>query len=54
MPYHIRLGGEPVGLEALQGHPLDRQASVALLPNTVVFLVQDVTCQAEVSHLDCE
>lgn len=38
-PYHIGLGGEPVGLQALQCHPFDWQASMAMLANTVVFLV---------------
>lgn len=39
VPYHIRLGGESVGLKALQGHPLDRQASMAVLSDAIVFLV---------------
>ena len=53
-PHHVRLGGESVGLQALQCHPFDREASVAVLSNTVVFLVQDITSQAKVSHLNCE
>ena len=53
-PHHIRLGGESVGLQALQCHPFDREASMAMLSNTVVLLVQDTTGQAKVSHLDCE
>lgn len=53
-PHHVGLGGESVGLQALQCHPLDRQASVAVLLDTVVLLVQDVTGQTKVSHLDRE
>lgn len=37
--YHVRLGGESVGLKALQGHPFDREASMAVLSDTIVFLV---------------
>lgn len=53
-PHHVRLGGESVGLQALQRHPFDREASVAMLPNTVVLLVQHVAGQAKISHLDSE
>ena len=53
-PHHVGLGGESVGLQALQRHPLDRQASMAVLLDTVVLLVQDVTGQTKVSHLDRE
>ena len=52
--HHVRLGGESVGLQTLQRHPLDRQASVAVLLDTVVLLVQDITGQTKVSHLDRE
>ena len=52
--HHIRLAGEPVGLQTLQRHPFDRQASMTVLLDTVVFLVQDASGQAKVSHLDCE
>lgn len=53
-PHHIRLAGEPVGLQALQCHPFDRQTSMVVLLNTIVFLVQDIAGQAKVSHLDRE
>lgn len=53
-PHHIGLGGESVGLQALQRHPLDREASVPAPTDAVIFFIQDVAGQPEVGHLDCE
>lgn len=51
--HHIRLGGEFLCLQTLDGHPLDRQLSLPVILNTVILLIKNISGHAEVCHLDC-
>ena len=51
--HHVGFGGEFLGLQTLDGHPLDRQLGLPVVLNTVVLLVKHITRHAEVCHLHC-
>ena len=51
--HHVRLRGEFLCLQTLDGHPLDRQLSLPVVLNTVILLIENVSGHAKVCHLNC-
>lgn len=49
--YHVWLGGKFLCLQTLDGHPLDRQFSLPVVLNTVIFLIENISGHAKVRHL---
>lgn len=49
--HHIRFGSEFLRLQALDGHPLDRQLSFPVVLDAVVLLIKHISSHAEVCHL---
>lgn len=51
--HHVRLGGEFLCLQTLDGHPLDGQLSLPVVLNTVILLIENISGHAKVCHLHC-